>query len=101
MVGHVHGSGHGLGAALRYAALAVGLLAAGYGVLRGLTGLGIALLPAKVVTEALLFATSYEVQRRVVFRPAPPPGRPEPGGCVVVAGRPAAEHEVPRARPRG
>lgn len=62
-----HGHGHGRRDALRYAALAVGLLAAGYGALAGLTGLGLALLPAKVATEVLLFATSYQVQRRVVF----------------------------------
>ncbi|MBD7999705.1 glycosyltransferase family 2 protein [Oerskovia gallyi] len=99
--GRGHGPGSGRRAALRYAALAVGLLAAGYGVLRGLTGLGLALLPAKVVTEVLLFATSYEVQRRVVFRAAVPPGQPERGGLVADAGRPTAERKVPRARPRG
>ncbi|MFE4463972.1 glycosyltransferase family 2 protein [Oerskovia sp. NPDC056781] len=70
--GDGHGPGSGRQAALRYTALAVGLLAAGYGVLRGLTGLGLDLLPAKVVTEVLLFATSYEVQRRVVFGRAAP-----------------------------
>lgn len=121
-------SGRGRGAALRYAALAVGLLAAGYGVLWGLTGLGLALLPAKVVTEVLLFATSFQVQRRVVFRPGvptdttgpatqmvrttpdgTPDGAPVAGRCrrsgasgsVAAAVRPVTEHEVPRARPRG
>lgn len=93
--------GTGRRAALRYAALAVGLLVAGYGMLWGLTGLGLALLPAKVLTEVLLFATSYQVQRRVVFRPTVPTGQREPGGLVAAVGRPAAEHEVPRARPRG
>lgn len=34
-----------------------------------------ALLPAKVVTEVLLFATSYEVQPRVVFGRAAPSAR--------------------------
>ena len=96
-----HGPGSGRRAALRYAALAIALLAAGYGVLWGLTGLGLALLPAKVATEVLLFATSYEVQRRVVFRPGLSTGQREPGRFVVAAGHPVAEHEVPRARPRG
>lgn len=123
--GRGRGGGHVRGAALRYAALAVGLLAAGYGVLWGLTGLGLALLPAKVVTEVLLFATSYQVQRRVVFRPgvptdttgpatqmvrtapdgtpdgAPVAGRSGASGSVAAAVRPVTEHEVPRARPRG
>ncbi|MFJ2519289.1 glycosyltransferase [Cellulosimicrobium cellulans] len=54
-------------AVVRYAALAVVLLAASYGLLALLTGLGVPLLPAKVGTDAALFATSYEVQRRVVF----------------------------------
>ncbi|MFF3064102.1 glycosyltransferase family 2 protein [Oerskovia sp. NPDC057915] len=99
--GYGRGPGSGRRAALRYAALAVGLLAAGYGMLWGLTGLGLALLPAKVVTEMLLFATSYEAQRRVVFRPVAPTGKPEPSGSVAAAERSVAGHEVPRARSRG
>jgi putative flippase GtrA len=59
-------------AALRYALLAGGLLAANYGVLRTLTGLGLGLLAAKVVTEALLYLVSFQVQRRFVF-PSPDP----------------------------
>lgn len=81
----VRGPGSGRQAALRYAALAVALLAAGYGVLWGLTGLGLALLPAKVVTEVLLFATSYEVQRRVVFGRVAPSSPRDAAGCRLGA----------------
>ncbi|WP_171467996.1 bifunctional glycosyltransferase family 2/GtrA family protein [Cellulosimicrobium sp. 72-3] len=56
-------------AAARYVALAVVLLAASYGLLALLTGIGLPLLAAKVGTDAVLVATSYEVQRRVVFAP--------------------------------
>jgi putative flippase GtrA len=60
-------------ALLRYAVLAAGLLAANYLLLRALTGIGVALLVAKIVTEVLLYAVSFQVQRRVVFRPAASP----------------------------
>jgi len=53
--------------ALRYAALAVPLLAAGYVGLWVLTGVGVPLLAAKVLTDATLWVTSYVVQRRFVF----------------------------------
>lgn len=56
-------------AVLRYAALAAVLLAASYGLLALLTVAGLPLLAAKVLTDVMLFATSYEVQRRVVFAP--------------------------------
>lgn len=55
------------GAAARYYALVIALLAANYGLLSALTGLGVALLPAKVLTEAALFCVSYLAQRRLVF----------------------------------
>jgi putative flippase GtrA len=54
-------------AALRYGALAVVLLAANYGLLTALGGLGLALFPAKLVTEAVLVTCSYQVQRQHVF----------------------------------
>jgi putative flippase GtrA len=54
-------------AAARYGALAVVLLAANFGLLTALTGLGLALLPAKLVTEAVLVTASYRIQRGVVF----------------------------------
>jgi putative flippase GtrA len=81
----VRGPGSGRQAALRYAALAVALLAVGYGALWGLTGLGLALLPAKVVTEVLLFATSYEVQRRLVFGRVAPSAPRDAAGCRLGA----------------
>ena len=54
-------------AALRYATLAVGLLAANYLLLALLTGLGLTLLPAKLLTEVLLVTAGYQAQRRTVF----------------------------------
>ena len=68
-------------AALRYASLAVGLLAANYLLLAALTGLGLGLLPAKLLTEVLLVTASYLVQSRAVYarrvRPRQP-AEPEP-----------------------
>ncbi len=54
-------------AAVRYTLLAVTLLAGSYVLLRGLTGAGLGLLPAKLVTELVLFGVSYRVQRGFVF----------------------------------
>lgn len=53
---------------MRYAALAIGLLAVNYLALVGLVGLGWAILPAKAVVEAVLFTASYKVQQRLVFQ---------------------------------
>ena len=61
------GSRERRGAALRYAALAVGLLAANYVLLTALVALGLPLLAAKVSTEVLLVGASYLVQRSLVF----------------------------------
>lgn len=61
------GTGPTLG---RYAALATALLALNYLLLSGLTGLGVALLPAKVLTELALVSTSFAAQRHLVFTPA-------------------------------
>jgi len=52
----------------RYLALALGLVAASYGLLAALTPLGVPLLAAKVLSETALYAVSFQVQRRVVFR---------------------------------
>lgn len=55
-------------AALRYSGVSAVVLAANYAVLRLLTaGLGLAVLPAKLITEAVLFPVSYWLQERVVF----------------------------------
>ncbi|MGY1840647.1 MULTISPECIES: glycosyltransferase [unclassified Modestobacter] len=63
-------------AAVRYGTLVVLLLGANYAVLSALTGGGLALLPAKLLTEGLLLAVSYLAQRLLVFRR---PGRPVEG----------------------
>jgi len=70
-------------AAVRYSALVVLLLAANYALLLTLTSAGLALLPAKVLTEAVLFVASYELQRRVVFA-RPPLGRSSSQGAAAV-----------------
>lgn len=57
-------------AALQYYALAAVLLAANYALLEAFSILGAALLPAKLLTEAALFAVSYTVQRKLLFVPA-------------------------------
>lgn len=53
--------------AVRYLLLAVALVAASYGSLFLLTGAGIGLAAAKVITEATLYLVSYTVQRTLVF----------------------------------
>jgi glycosyltransferase involved in cell wall biosynthesis len=53
--------------AVRYAALAAVLLGANYGLMAIVTGMGLALLPAKLLTEVGLVAISYLTQRHVVF----------------------------------
>lgn len=80
--------------AARYWALAVVLLAAGYATLWGLTQLGVALLPAKVLTDLLLFVVGFQVQRTAVFvrrreRDAP---------SLAVVGPAAAPRVVARRR---
>lgn len=65
-----------LGAALRYYALAAALLGVNYLVLATFVErLGVALLPAKLLTEVILFLVSYVVQRAHVFGSAT--GRPQ------------------------
>ena len=54
-------------AAVQYFALVIGLLGLNYASLLSLQILGMPLLPAKLVTELLLFAVSWAVQRRFVF----------------------------------
>jgi putative flippase GtrA len=59
---------------LHYFSLVAGLLTANYALLFLLTYAGMEDVPAKIVTELLLFAISYTVQKRVLFRGR---GRPE------------------------
>ena len=54
--------------AVRYAALALALVAASYLALAALTGIGIPLGVAKVVGDSAIYVASYAIQRRVVFR---------------------------------
>ncbi|GAA1994371.1 bifunctional glycosyltransferase family 2/GtrA family protein [Microbacterium pumilum] len=58
------------GQAVRYAMLAIALLASNIVWIEGLTAIGIPLILAKIATEAVLFVTSYGVQRSFVFRSA-------------------------------
>ncbi len=53
--------------ALRYGFLAVLLLASNIMWMEALTGFGVALVPAKILTETALFVLSYQVQRQFVF----------------------------------
>jgi putative flippase GtrA len=61
------GRAHALTHALRYALLAGALLASNIVWMDALTRLGLPLIVAKIATEAVLFITSYQVQRRFVF----------------------------------
>jgi putative flippase GtrA len=71
--------GRGRVAAVRYAVLAVVLLTTNVLLLTGLTTLGVGLLPAKLLTEALLVTASYLAQRSFAFaRPRHAPARPAP-----------------------
>jgi glycosyltransferase involved in cell wall biosynthesis len=54
-------------AAVGYFALVLALLGANYALLAGLTAAGLALAPAKLLTEAVLFTASYTVQKRFLF----------------------------------
>lgn len=60
--------GRMLGQALRYALIAGALLASNVVWIEALTAHGVPLVLAKVLTEAVLFVTSYGVQRSFVFR---------------------------------
>ncbi|HEY3437783.1 MAG TPA: GtrA family protein [Actinotalea sp.] len=79
-------------AAARYGALVVTLLTLNYLALAALTGLGLALLAAKVLTEITLFALSYSAQRSLVFLS----GHPVPGPHR----RTGAQAPAHRSRPR-
>jgi putative flippase GtrA len=73
------GRSGGLGrAATGYGTLALVLLAAGFGLLTALTGLGLPLLPAKVLTDGLLFWAGFRLQDSAVFARAPLADVPSP-----------------------
>lgn len=80
------GRAHAVRHAVRYALLAVALLASNVVWMQALTGFGMPLVLAKVITEVVLFITSYQVQRGFLFGAADA----EAGGA---AGR-AALHPV-------
>ena len=62
-------SGDRASSARSYASLVVGLMGANYALMRLLTGpASLPLALAKVLTEVTLFAISYQVQKRLVFR---------------------------------
>ena len=58
----------GLRHAVRYAALAGGMVLANFGALSAATAVGIPLIPAKIVIEATFYFVSFQVQRLFVFR---------------------------------
>ena len=56
--------------ALRYAALAVAVVAGSYTMLALLTGIGIPLWIAKIIADTTMYLVSYSAQSRYVFAPA-------------------------------
>ncbi len=83
--------------ALRYAALAVVLLSASYGLLDLATGIGMPLLPAKCATDSLLYVAGFLIQRRFVFTRRPD-AAPEEADPVVVPA--PSDLAVPAHSPR-
>jgi glycosyltransferase involved in cell wall biosynthesis len=77
------GRPHAVRHALRYTLLAALLLASNIVWMQALTGYGLPLLAAKIITEAVLFVLSYQAQRRFVFGVA---------AEAPTAYRPHAEH---------
>ena len=64
--------------AIRYVALALGVVTAGYVLISALTALGMPLVPAKIVVDAGLYVLSFQVQRLAIFaRSVLRPGRHE------------------------
>lgn len=56
--------------ALRYAALAVAVVAGSYTMLAVLTGIGMPLWIAKIIADTIMYLVSYSAQSRYVFAPA-------------------------------
>lgn len=69
---------------LRYYLLVGALLLANYGLLAWLTGLGLALVAAKIVVEVTLFLASYQLQRSFVFAPQTPASAVRPRQPVSI-----------------
>lgn len=92
-------------AAARYFGLALALLGASYLLLAALTGTGLPLLVAKIVTEVVLFGSSYAVQHRVVFasrRPTSVSRRTTTSGRAAMSGRTATSSRAAMSsRPGG
>ena len=90
---------------VRYATLAVGILAANAALMEALTGLGASLLVAKILTELILIPVSFAVQRRWVFLPTQRQENPREKTTATNApsGLRAVSYEVEelRARSRG
>ena len=74
---------------VRYATLAVGILAANAALMEALTGLGASLLVAKILTELILIPVSFAVQRRWVFadKPSQESGTRKADSTRIPAGR--------------
>lgn len=53
--------------AVRYLALAIGLVVAGYLLIGALTALGVPLVPAKILVDVGLYVLSFQVQRLAIF----------------------------------
>lgn len=82
--------------AAAYAGLAVSLLAASYVGLTLLTGVGVPLLAAKLLTDVSLYLVSFQVQRRVVFARSRSDVAAVPHTAVHIT---AAQGPVPDAAP--
>lgn len=56
--------------AVGYVALAIGIVIVSYLGILALTGLGVALIPAKILVDVVLYLVSYQMQRLVIFATA-------------------------------
>lgn len=78
------------------------ILATNVAWMSGLTALGLGLVPAKIATEAALFALGYLIQRRVVFSrtPAPAPLESAVNAPLMNGEGAATRMEIVTTRPR-
>ncbi|MDJ0335142.1 bifunctional glycosyltransferase family 2/GtrA family protein [Salinibacterium sp. G-O1] len=64
---------------LRYIILAIAIVVASYLGILALTGLGVALVPSKIIVDVVLYIVSYQMQRLVIFASTKRPAAgPEP-----------------------